>query len=120
MDYAKYTLRSCAVCAKSVRMCTNLNKVERKYGVFLLDPDKDPIEDGAVFQFEAKGLSCEVTKTGANQPQPFIKQLWNTTYTAEFKQVYELGNADDKEGISDSDAVCLLYFTFLPEMYPLH
>ena len=41
-------------------------------------------------------------------------------YTAEFVCKYIPGDIDGEEGISNKDAIYLLYHTFLPEKYPVN
>ena len=43
----------------------------------------------------------------------------DATYTAVFKKLYTPGDLDGVEGVTDADAVYLLYHTFLPDLYPV-
>ena len=44
----------------------------------------------------------------------------NTTYTATYELIYTPGDIDGVEGVTDRDAVHLLYHTFLPDLYPVN
>ena len=43
----------------------------------------------------------------------------DAAYTAVFKKLYTPGDLDGVEGVTDADAVYLLYHTFLPDLYPV-
>ncbi len=44
----------------------------------------------------------------------------NATYTATFEKAYIPGDVDGNETVTDADAVYLLYYTFLPDAYPVN
>ena len=68
-----------------------------------------PADPAAPEGFEFTGWDKEVTDCQGN-----------ATYTATFEKAYIPGDVDGNETVTDADAVYLLYYTFLPDAYPVN
>ncbi len=64
----------------------------------------------------------EYTYTFAGWDSSVVACNGNKTYTATFDSIkkYVVGDLDGVEGVTDRDAVYLLYHTFLPNLYPVN
>ncbi len=68
-----------------------------------------PADPAAPEGFQFTGWDKEVTDCQGN-----------ATYTATFEKAYIPGDVDGNETVTDADAVYLLYYTFLPDAYPVN
>ena len=78
------------------------------YGEQVVAPAAPAVPESLGENYEFRGWDKEVTNCQGS-----------VTYTAVFGVAYVPGDLDGVEGVTDADAVYLLYHTFVPDLYPV-